>query len=102
MSEIINDGTHTVIKPGVDVVAAMAERFKGDMLTAINASQCGVALDLQGVEKIDAIGVGMIIAAYNTLNQKGRELKIVNATKDIFELFSTMGLNRRIMLECSK
>ncbi len=96
MSEIINDGSQTVIKPGTDLVAAMADSFKGELLTVISGSQGGIAIDLQGVEQVDAIGVGVIIAAYNSLNQKGRELKLINAAKDVFALFSTMRLDRRI------
>ena len=36
MSEIVNEGDQTIIKPGADVVASMAESFKGELLTAIS------------------------------------------------------------------
>lgn len=99
MSEILNEGDQTIIKPGADVVASMAESFKSDLLTAINGSQGIVSIDLAGVEMVDSVGIGVIIAAHNTLSQAGRELKVVNVSKDIFGLFSTMRLNRRFTVE---
>ncbi|MEH0020989.1 MAG: STAS domain-containing protein [Desulfobacter sp.] len=99
MSEIVNDGDQTIIKPGIDVVASMAEAFKGELLSAINSSQGTVVIDLDQVEMVDSVGIGVIIAAHNTLNQAGRKLKVINVTKDIFGLFTTMRLNRRFTVE---
>ncbi|WDP91418.1 MAG: STAS domain-containing protein [Desulfobacter sp.] len=99
MSEIVNDGDQTIIKPGTDVVASMAESFKGELLAAIKGSTGTVSIDLDGVEMVDSVGIGVIIAAHNSLNQAGREFKVINVTKDIFGLFSTMRLNRRFTVE---
>ncbi|MCG8685901.1 MAG: STAS domain-containing protein [Desulfobacterales bacterium] len=99
MSEIVNDGDQTIIKPGADVVASMAETFKGELLSAINSSQGNVVIDLDGVDMVDSVGIGVIIAAHNTLSQASRQLKVINVTKDIFGLFATMRLNRRFTVE---
>lgn len=101
MSEIVNAGDQTVVKPGGDVVASMAETFKGELLSAVNASQGVVIIDLAGAQMVDSVGIGVIIAAHNTLNQAGRELKVINVTKDIFGLFTTMRLNRRFTIEAA-
>ncbi len=99
MSEIVNDGDQTIIKPSTDVVASMAEEFKGELLSAINSSEGEVVIDLQGVEMVDSVGIGVIIASHNSLSQNGRTLKVINVTKDIYGLFSTMRLNRRFTVE---
>ena len=99
MSEIINDGDQIIIRPGTDVVASMAAGFKEELLSAINSSQGTVVIDLDGVEMVDSVGIGVIIASHNTLNQAGRKLKVVNVTKDILGLFTTMRLNRRFTVE---
>ena len=99
MSEIVNDGDQTIIKPGTDVVASMAEAFKAELISAINSSQGTVVIDLEGVEMVDSVGIGVIIASHNTLNQTERKLKVINVTKDIFGLFATMRLNRRFTVE---
>ena len=99
MSEVINQGNETIIKPGVDVVASMAEGFKTELLSVINESANEVVIDLDGVEMVDSVGIGVIIAAHNTLNQSDRKLKVINVAKDVYGLFTTMRLNRRFTVE---
>ncbi len=99
MSEIINQGDLTIVKPGMDVVASMAEDFKNELLGAIQESSGDVVIDLAGSEMVDSVGIGVIIAAHNTLNQSGRQLKVVNVNKDVYGLFTTMRLNRRFTVE---
>lgn len=99
MSEIVNETDQTIIRPGKDVVASMAEAFKGELLSAINASQGLIVIDLKGVEMIDSVGIGVILASHNTLSQAGRKLEVINVTKDVYGLFTTMRLNRRFTVE---
>lgn len=99
MSEIINQGDQTIVKPGMDIVASMADDFKNELLSVINDSSAGVVIDLAGVEMVDSVGIGVIIAAHNTLSQSDRKLKVINVTKDVYGLFTTMRLNRRFTVE---
>ena len=99
MSEIVNQGDQTIIKPGMDVVASMAEDFKNELFALINDSSSEVVIDLEGVKMVDSVGIGVIIAAHNTLNQSSRKLKVINVTKDVYGLFTTMRLNRRFSVE---
>ncbi len=99
MSAIIKDGDKTTIKPGVDVVASMAEDFKNELLSAIKNSKDDFYIDLEGVEMVDSVGIGIIIAAHNTLSQTDRNLKVINVIKDVYGLFTTMRLNRRFTVE---
>ncbi|MEA1967938.1 MAG: STAS domain-containing protein [Thermodesulfobacteriota bacterium] len=99
MSEIVREGDVTVIKPGIDIVASMAEDFKNELLSAIDEYEGKIVIDLAGVEMVDSVGIGVVIAAHNTLSQAGRTLKVINVVKDVFGLFSTMRLNRRFTVE---
>ena len=99
MSEIVNKGDQTIIKPGMDVVASMAEDFKTELLSVISESSDEVVIDLIGVDMVDSVGIGVIIAAHNTLNQSDRKLKVINVAKDVYGLFTTMRLNRRFTIE---
>jgi anti-anti-sigma regulatory factor len=51
---------------------------------------------------VDSVGIGVIIAVYNSLSQANRQLKVVNVAQDIFGLFSTMRLNRRFTVEAAE
>ncbi len=99
MSEIVNEAGQTIVRAGTDVVASMAEAFKDDLLSVINSSDGIVVIDLEGVEMVDSVGIGVIIAAHNTLNQVDRKLKVINVKKDVYGLFTTMRLNRRFTVE---
>ena len=99
MSEIVNEADQTIVRPGADVVASMAEAFKDDLLSVINSSSGAVVIDLDGVEMVDSVGIGVIIATHNTLRQANRKLKVINVTKDVYGLFTTMRLNRRFTVE---
>ena len=99
MNKIIKEGDTTIVRPDMDVVASMAEDFKNELLSIITESEGQLVIDLAGVEMVDSIGIGVVMAAYNTLSRAGRRLKIVNVSKDIYGLFSTMRLNRRFTVE---
>jgi len=102
MSEIVTGVDQTTVKPGEDVVASMAEGFKGELLSAVNSSQGNLVIDLDGVSMVDSVGIGVIIAAYNSLSQSNRQLKVINVAQDIYGLFSTMRLNRRFTVEAAQ
>jgi anti-anti-sigma factor len=99
MSEILKQENQTIVKPGMDVVASMAEDFKNELLSVINEGTSEVVIDLDGVEMVDSVGIGVIIAAHNSLSQSGKKLKVINVTNDVYGLFTTMRLNRRFTVE---
>ena len=53
-----------------------------------------MVIDLSGVELIDSVGLGVFIATHNGLRKTDGELKIINASPKLENLFKTMGLNR--------
>ena len=99
MSEIVTKDGGAVIRPGTDIVASMAETFKSDLLSTIDVSQGDLTIDLAGVEMVDSVGIGVIIATHNTLDHVGRKLQVINATKDVYSLFTTMRLDRRFTVK---
>ncbi len=99
MSEIMNQGDQIVIKPGMAFVASMAEDFKAELVSVINEGHTDVIIDLEGAEMIDPVGVGIVVAAFNTLKQSNRTLRVINVTKDMKHLFSSLQLDRRFVVE---
>ncbi len=94
MSEIKRDGQRVIVKPGTDIVASMANEFRAELNSLIQESPQELEIDLTGVEMVDSVGIGVIIATHNSLDQKGGKLKVVNIAEDIYGLFSTMRLDR--------
>jgi anti-sigma B factor antagonist len=94
MSEIIKEGDKVIVKPGMDVVASMANDFRTELHSVVQESPKEILIDLSGVEMVDSVGIGVIIATHNSINKAGGKLKVINVIKDIYSLFSTMRLDR--------
>ncbi len=99
MSEILKEGDKVTVKPGKDVVASMANEFRDELHAIIKESPKELAIDLTGVEMVDSVGIGVLIATHNSLNKAGGVLKVTNVAKDIFGLFTTMRLDRHFTVE---
>lgn len=83
-----------VIMPGRDIVAASAQELRRRLWSLMDEGIQGIIVDLTGVHMIDSIGLGVLISTHNTLKKKGGKLSVVNASRDIFSLFSAMRLDQ--------
>ncbi len=88
-----------VIKPGKDIVASMANEFRSELYSLVQKSPMELIIDLLGVEMVDSVGIGVLIATHNSLNKIGGKLKIINVAGNICDLFNTMRLNRHFTVE---
>lgn len=98
MSEVRQEGAVVTIKPGRDVVASMVQDFKGELKAAVEKAPGELVIDLAGVEMVDSVGIGVIIAAHNSLTPIGAKLSVVNVSPDIFDLLRTMRLDRHFTI----
>ena len=84
----------SVIKPDRDIVASGAEDLKIKLTKLVKKGLKELTIDFAGVEVIDSVGLGVVIATHNSLNNTGGKLKIINTSEDIFRLFQTMRLDQ--------
>ena len=91
--------TANVIKPGKDIVASMADDFKSKLLILVKKGTKELILDLSGVEAVDSVGLGVVIATHNSLKNAGGKLKVIKASEDIFRLFQTMRLDQHFEIQ---
>lgn len=94
MRDIQNAGSTAVIKPGRDIVSSMANEFKTELKGLVDQGIQELTMDLEGVEMIDSIGMGLLIAAHNSLVKAGGKLRVVNPSQDILGLMRTMRLDK--------
>ncbi len=99
MSETVYEAGRAVVRPGRDIVASTVEELRADVKQALAGGQTALAVDLAGVGMIDSVGLGLLVAAHNTLGKSGEKLHILNAGKDLRGLFRTMRLDRHFVLE---
>lgn len=85
---------NSVYAPKGDIVASMVEVARIEIKKLIASSSDDITFDFTNVEMIDSKGLGLIIAAYNTLGASGRKLHISGAIPEIVELFKVLRLDR--------
>lgn len=88
-----------VYAPRKDLVAAVAAEAKAELRALVGGSEGDFTIDLEGVEMIDSKGLGLLIAACNSLSADKRRLRVVGASADLVELFKTMRLDRHFTIE---
>jgi len=98
-SEIIRTEDGITVKPGKNIIASLADEFRADLHALVQEKPEQITIDMTGVEMVDSVGIGVMIAVHNSLTKNGGTLKIKNADKNIKNLFSTMRLDRHFTVE---
>jgi len=98
MSQVDSFGDKVVIKPGRDIVASAVDEFRGEIVSILEQGAAGLVIDMGGVEMIDSVGIGLLIAAHNSLAKKNAVLELRNVSADIQSLFRTMRLERHFSI----
>jgi len=87
-----------VLKPGEDIVASMAVTFKETLRKAASENPGGLTLDLEGVEMVDSVGLGLLVATHNSLSKQSGRLTLVNVSPDILSLLKAMRLDKHFIV----
>jgi len=90
--------TKKTIKPGKNIVASMIKGLKEQLLLLMNQGVKDLTMDFNGVEIIDSEGLGLLIAAHNSLNAAGGRLKIKNMPDNVKKYFQTIHLDKHFEL----
>jgi len=98
-SEIIKTDTDIIVKPGRNIIASMASDFRAELQEQVQTHPQQIIIDMSGVEMVDSVGIGVMIAVHNSLCKNGGTLKVINADNNILSLFHTMRLNRHFTVE---
>jgi anti-sigma B factor antagonist len=84
--------TKRTLKPGEDLVGSMVEDFKGKLLKIINQEIKELSIDMKDVKDIDSTGLGVLIAAKNSLDQSGGQLNLKNVSENVEIFLQVLGL----------
>ena len=98
MSEIIKQGDRVIVKPGCDIVASTVEDLKAELKQALDQGAANLTIDLSGVEMMDSMGLGVLIATHNSLQKKESSLALINASVDILKLLKNMRLDQHFVI----
>lgn len=94
MSEIKRTGDRATVSPGRDLVASMVQEFKKELRSLLEEKPAEIAVDLTGVDMIDSVGLGVLIATHNSISKVGGKLMVTNASENVYGLLKTMRLDK--------
>jgi anti-anti-sigma factor len=90
------------VKPGKDIVASMVEDFRKKILESIKNGIKDLTVNFTGVKMVDSVGIGLLIAAHNSLNQLGGKLTVKNVSEDLYGLFQSVRLDQHFEVKQTK
>lgn len=94
----IEDGC-TILRPDGDIVASVADELRTHLKEIMHQLSGPLVIDLSRVELIDSVGIGLLIAAHNTLSKKGGRLALTQVSPDLAALLRTMRLDKHFQIQ---
>jgi anti-anti-sigma factor len=98
-SSATNQAAETVVvHPAGDLVAAMLLDLRTRLRQTVGAGVKHLILDFSKVYMIDSAGIGLLIAAHNSMRKSGGSLSVIHASREIVDLFRSMGLTHHLKI----
>ncbi len=88
-----------VVKPGKSITAAKANDIKKKLNKVPEQKIKKLVLDFAKVEVMDAVGLGLILAAHNTMKNIEGSLELINVSEDFSTFFKTMHLEEQFNIQ---
>ncbi len=83
-----------IVELAEDVIASKAEEISAKIVQAVAKDTGNLVLDFSDVDNIDAIGLGIIVAACNTLKKKDGMLTLINVSDELCGFFNALRLDQ--------
>ena len=87
------------VRPGKDVVASKAESLNKKLHKIIEQGTTELTLDFVNVKSVDPVGLSVIAATHNSMNNARTKLLLKNVPDEINTLFDSLGLNKCFEIE---
>jgi anti-anti-sigma factor len=83
-----------VIRLEGDLVAPALPAMRSKLRQMVSSGTRHLTLDLASAQIVDSAGIGLLIAAHNSLKKAGGELTVINVSPEILELFQSMRMHQ--------
>ncbi len=93
-----NEDENLIVELRGDLDINVVDDFKDDILNKIDGSK-DIILDLKELDYIDSTGLGVIMTVYKEALDKGRNLRVKNAKRNIYKLFKITELDEILGME---
>ncbi|MBN2706803.1 MAG: STAS domain-containing protein [Deltaproteobacteria bacterium] len=82
-----------------DLTSETLNDFRDSIQAEINAGGRDFVIDFRNTVVIDSMGIGCLVATYNTLKQEGGSISLRNLPDNLKEVFQIMRLDRLLAIE---
>lgn len=82
-----------------DLTAESVEKKRIEFKNLLSNGVNVLELDFIDVHRVDSTGIGLLIQAHNSLQQRGGALRITHANPEVIELFQCMRLDTRFQMD---
>ena len=96
--QIERQGVRAVITPTGDLTSSTAPKLRPQVQALLDRGVRAVTFDLASVGVVDSQGLGLLIAANNSLMKIGGRIEVVNASEELLALFRAMRLDRHFTI----
>ena len=87
--------TLSVVLTG-NLTTAMIPELKIQLLKCLESPTAQMIVDLSYTNIVDSSGIGLLIAAYNSITAKNGTIKVINVNEEIMRLLTSMRLDQRL------
>lgn len=84
------------VKVQGDLTAAIVPPLQASLLAELKTDTDEVVFDLASTRMVDSTGIGLLIAAANSLSGQKGAVRLRNVSRDLVRLFQSMRLTRRL------
>jgi anti-anti-sigma factor len=101
MPDIRIENGRAVLCPAGDIVASTTVALRQRIKDILAEHPGSLTIDLSRVELVDSVGIGLLIAAHNTLDKTGGQLALTNVKPELAALLRTMRLDKHFSIQAA-